>query len=240
MSNNTADIRGYLEIIKVHTEYGRDPQQSQCIEGWIYTDHAALGGRHPFVAAGKAAEIVLSQGRDFQITPVVTSVDYPNSGVGVTARGKLVSYPGRTILDVRNIHFFKTSNPLGQNCFGANTITLSGALSIPKCKLSSIRVAAQEIQVLEGVLATDHAANGGHHPVLLIGSEAIHIYSWFSIKAGSQLDPLMATVGGRLMTTGNKSYVQVTYLSLENQRSMFFSFDLPGRNLNASTDSQPE
>ena len=63
MSNNTVNLNGFLSIEDMHMTPTNRKEQNLVVRGWVQTGIAALGGRHPLVATGTPAQVILEYAR---------------------------------------------------------------------------------------------------------------------------------------------------------------------------------
>ncbi len=207
MSNNTVDLSGHLTIQKIgQVTVANQPLAS--VEGWIYTDTVAFGGRHPFTATGKPADVIITHAKELLPKP-----DDLNRKIGVTARCKLISHPGNSFLEIKNINFFDTSNPVNWEHFVVNAVKLQGHLTIPQSRQTTIDFGKCSVTSLEGLLATDKNLFGGQHRILLGGQMADLISC--GITTGESLP---ATIGGKLLSRQKVIYVQANFVSLNGKQ----------------------
>ena len=214
MSNNTVDLNGYLIVAEVKQVVVGGQMLNQ-IGGWISTESVTFGGYHPFVATGKPADIILQHARDH---PNEHWGARPNQQYGVTARGKLVSRPGCSFMDVKNINFFDTGNPvLGRaDKFVVNDVKLQGHLSLDRQHPDlSISLGQYKVTGLNALLSTATIAMGGQHTVMIHGKLADEVLLTVSQHGYATLP---ATVGGKLLSLGNTIYIQAQYISLNHRR----------------------
>ena len=213
MSNNTVDLSGYLVVNEVNmVQAGEKP--CSVISGWIFTGLAALGGKHPFTATGKPAEVILDQARCKQGVMKCEPTDFSDCQVGVTARGKLISGQERSFLDVRHISFFDTSNPLrsGRRSFVVNTAKLQGSLTVDTRHDANFVLLGHMSSVLTAWISTDRTFMGGRHPIVFSGLLRTEMLGMDMLKNG--FASTCATVGGTLHSVGNVIYTQIVYLSI--------------------------
>jgi len=59
MFNNEIRLIGWLEITAIQQEQDSDGQWIPVLQGYIHTDKAYFGGRHPVLMKGKPASIVI-------------------------------------------------------------------------------------------------------------------------------------------------------------------------------------
>jgi len=210
MSNNTVNIRGYLTYRAVGMN-----RRPASVVGWIYTDRALLGGRHPFIANGRPAEIIMEYVQEREIRSVESPPDFPDQATGVVVRGKLASYPDGSYLDVRSVHFFQASLSLER--FVLNDLTLGGQLMIKDGQRSPRTeiIGSATVTALDALLATDAAYNGGIHPILLLNKHAEQALAWFEER---RFQPFGVTVGGRLVTLPGGSLVQASFVCPDEEK----------------------
>jgi len=213
MSNNTVDLSGYIVVCDINTVLAGGKTCS-VISGWIFTDLAALGGKHPFTATGKPAEVILDQARNRQDIMGCKPADFSDCQVGVTARGKLISGQERSFLDVRHISFFDTTNPLrsGRRSFVVNTVKLQGSLTVDTRHDTNFVLMGHMSPVLTAWISTDRTFMGGHHPIVVSGLLQTEMLGMDMLKNG--FASTYATVGGALHSVGNMIYAQISYLSI--------------------------
>jgi len=207
MSNNAVDLSGHLTVGKIsQVVVANQPLAS--VDGWIHTDTVAFGGRHPFTATGKPAEVIISHARQL---PLVSS-DSPNLKIGVTARCKLISHPGNSFLEVKNINFFDISNPVSDwRYFVVNTVKLQGHLVVPSGQPTTIDFGQCTVTSLEGLISTDKGVFGGQHRILL-GGQLANLIRDIGL-------PLPATIGGKLLSRQKTIYVQANFASLNDRQA---------------------
>ena len=213
MSNNTVDLSGYIVVCDINTVMAGGKPCS-VISGWIFTGLAALGGKHPFTATGKPADVILDQARSRQGITQCEAADFSNCQVGVTARGKLVSGSERAFLEVRHISFFDTSNPLqsGRKSFVVNTVKLQGQIAVDIRHETDFVLLDRTSPVLAAWMSTDKIFMGGRHPIIFSGSLRAEMLRMDILEHG--FTSVRATVGGSLHSVGNVIYVLASYLSI--------------------------
>lgn len=104
MSNNVVILSGWLQIERVQAiNTGQEcAGETTVIHAWVYTDKAYLGGKHPVLLSGEAAQDALEWARDWP----------PNTPLPqVIAQGKLVSRDGLSKVNVRKISFMGSFDP---------------------------------------------------------------------------------------------------------------------------------
>jgi len=208
MSNNLVDLTGYLEIGSVEASPSA-ARSDLSLSGWIHTNPSAMGGRHPFLAEGKHAELILDQARKNSRMQIVDGGIEQN---GVLARGKLNTFPGRCYLEVKHISFFDTSNPLpGAQLFTANHVRMQGYLILPHVKPGVIRQRTGQEGGLAAWFLTEPAASGGRHNIFLSGALA-ELADAHGKRTGAAV--FQAVLGGNLVSSALSSFIHARYLSL--------------------------
>ena len=209
MSNNVVTIRGYM----LHSPIG-GPGYETGIGGWLYTGRAFLGGRHAFIAKEQPATIIREHIQKYHLRPVTDPPDYPECSTGALARGKLLSYPGGSYLEVRNIYFFRVALRLKK--FPLNDLTLGGWLKAKDQALQMKVVGKVKLLALEALLSTGDAGEGGDHTVLFLKQDALETLEYFQQNA---FQPFNATVGGRLLTLPGGSLIQASFACPDDEES---------------------
>jgi len=208
MPNNLVDLSGYLEIGSLETS-PTAAQSELRLSGWIRTNPSAVGGRHPFLAEGKQAGIILEQARSISKTQHLDASLEQN---GVLGRGKLNTFPGRCYLDVRHISFFDTSNPLtSAQLFTANHVRMQGHLILPHAKSRVPSSDPRQLGSLSAWFLTESAACGGRHNILLTGALAEAAAAYGRRKGAAVFQ---AALGGSLVSSSLTSFIHARYLSL--------------------------
>ena len=104
MSNNIVVLSGWLQIERVQAvDLGQEgARAAPVIYAWVYTDKPYLGGKHPVLLSGAAAQSALEWARDWP----------PNTPLPqVIAEGKLVSRDGHSRVNVSKISFMGSFDP---------------------------------------------------------------------------------------------------------------------------------
>ena len=226
MANNTVNLNGFLTVEEIKTVRVNRNQETVSVIGWVDTAPAALGGHHPFVAIGTPAQVILDYARIVDCS--ATASPAQDTHFGITLRGKLISMPDRGYIEVKHISFFDLSHPLLEEMnplthFAANIVTLQGHLSFDANGLERVTVHGQPEEVLSAYLHTDSACAGGKHSVLVTENLNRHL----RVRLTQQVCPdeagfISAVVGGKLISIGQKIFIQAKYISLpaENHQPM--------------------
>jgi len=104
MSNNIVVLSGWLQIERVQAvDLGQEGAHSTLVShAWVYTDKPYLGGKHPVLISGAAAQSALEWARDWP----------PNTPLPqVIAEGKLVSRSDHSKVNVGKISFMGSFDP---------------------------------------------------------------------------------------------------------------------------------
>jgi hypothetical protein len=104
MSNNVVILSGWLQIERVQAvDLGQEgTRATPVIHAWVYTDKPYLGGKHPVLLSGEAAQAALEWARDWP----------PNTPLPqVIAQGNLVSRNSHSKVNVRKISFMGSIDP---------------------------------------------------------------------------------------------------------------------------------
>ena len=121
MTNNVVVLSGWLEIERYEeVDVGQGGARSlPVIHAWVYTDKPYLGGKHPVLLIGEAAQTAMAWARDW---PANTSLPQ------VVAQGQVVTRGGVSKVNVRAISFMGSFDP----AYRAFMRELSGLLDARK------------------------------------------------------------------------------------------------------------
>lgn len=233
MANNLIRLRGYLLVEQVQYEQG-----TPTLTGWIYTGFPAGGDRHPFVASGRPADVILAH--TYHLGNRQDRVPRSLHWV-VVINGKLISQGRRAFVEIKLANFFDVSDPIttapssstpvGVDCpsrpedlavqrllekrsIVVNDVEMQGYLHLGNTALQLVTVGERQIETITACLATDDRSLGGSHQLLMGSDLASGIIDRFGGEARLHDSGVQASVFGKLVSSGYRVYVLANMVSV--------------------------